>query len=836
MTQALAEYIGGADMAEQVAKGVMKRIAAAFLPGFGSLRTLLGAVDAINTTATIGLCLSDILLTPGLVEFEVVWTMGATRMFPPVFSRKSAYDDSRSKYRPSGRVGQRYLIHGAGFAPIKKGLFPFNNRTVYPVVELSDSDPAGAPPLTLEQGPHLSVISGNIIDIQIPWTYLSEEVQGDFIHIKITHDEGALTFEKEKILQRAELDILGKSTHLDRNYTIGGTRQSDTSQPVQVVQHRVIEVYPEPGMLFPILPWEDYRVQFTNQHGDMVPGVVVNNISAQKICIWPPEDMGDGPVVLSYKDVDEEGKPFWRHCAPFNVEVLGWEVAFDFGDGDFPATQQFSGYINRGMRNQEMLFRMPYPMRSIYQYSIASGLPYWYWYRYLPSGWHSFTVVGGRDTPLYYSSCSNCNHEDMLTIPTTWAVCPDCGESGEYISIKERPEDWSFHSQVFNYVRDAKYASGYLFIYDYHTLWFETGVPRLSWPADHEFTSPPEEEERGAAQAPDLAYLRALSLAGSLGLTPEEVLSGNAVNLLAQRRGRDGAGSALSAALLPPSRLAELRSFQRDNTLVPLPARIGGTLAYPDNAALPDRAGCRLWAARPDGTPVTAAGAALKLTAAGCFVLDIPLYDAATQPAGATPGETLVLHVAMAGRELAISSPAAGQFQAGTAGSATRLDIVLAHGTAQLDLEPGWNLVSLPLQPLDASVAGIFSSANLVDGRGRNGETVHSGPVWGWNGTNYVELDELSAFRGAWVYAETAASLEIRGTPVAAAAIPLARGWNLVGPPATMNAPPEARLPGGFWAFDRASGQNIRTPTLQTGRGYWANAAAAFILNLEPER
>ena len=67
----------------------------------------------------------------------------------------------------------------------------------------------------------------------------------------------------------------------------------------------------------------------------------------------------------------------------------------------------------------------------------------------------------------------------------------------------------------------------------------------------------------------------------------------------------------------------------------------------------------------------------------------------------------------------------------------------------------GWNLVSLPIRPVDPAADAV-----LDDGQGT---PIHKGKVQYWNGTAYADAVEIDALVGYWVYTETPGVILVEG-------------------------------------------------------------------------
>jgi len=159
------------------------------------------------------------------------------------------------------------------------------------------------------------------------------------------------------------------------------------------------------------------------------------------------------------------------------------------------------------------------------------------------------------------------------------------------------------------------------------------------------------------------------------------------------------------------------------------------------------------------------------------------------------------------------------------------------HLTADLGLKPGWNLVSLPFEPVTPAVSAIFAAATrasagsgLRDGTRRG--TINVGAVWSWTNGIYQSVTELHAGVGYWVYMENAAVIEVPGLPAGLTALPLVRGWNLVGVPdsAPFAVPQNPHLRGRCWRWDVATQAYEPVDAMTPFLGHWLNSSEDFDL------
>lgn len=172
-----------------------------------------------------------------------------------------------------------------------------------------------------------------------------------------------------------------------------------------------------------------------------------------------------------------------------------------------------------------------------------------------------------------------------------------------------------------------------------------------------------------------------------------------------------------------------------------------------------------------------------------------------------------------------------------------------AHYGVPISLQPGWNLISLPVVPTDSSpksVLGSLIAANEVS------------IVWGYSASTKAwqsftppstgSLATMVDGAGYWVYMKSAATLYVGGAVIpntqTPPAYPLVSGWNLIGFKPQPTVGPEtvsAYLsgisgkydPNNVWIYDNVSASWIRANSsfvLQPGQAIWIliTSAATF--------
>jgi hypothetical protein len=205
--------------------------------------------------------------------------------------------------------------------------------------------------------------------------------------------------------------------------------------------------------------------------------------------------------------------------------------------------------------------------------------------------------------------------------------------------------------------------------------------------------------------------------------------------------------------------------------------------------------------------------------------------------------------VTLGGTAGARTATVTGSYGGGAIRHAVTPDPLLIEvvGRSALNLAPGWNLVSLPVEPRDPAAATVLAATRAAaEGaagaaaravRQDRAATIHEGNVWRWipgRSGYYQAVSELHALTGYWIYAGTAARVTIQGTPMGGT-VSLPAEWNLVGPAAAVPVPADARLAGALWRWDAiAVGYTAlgSTDLLLPGHGYWLFATDAVVLSL----
>ncbi len=163
-----------------------------------------------------------------------------------------------------------------------------------------------------------------------------------------------------------------------------------------------------------------------------------------------------------------------------------------------------------------------------------------------------------------------------------------------------------------------------------------------------------------------------------------------------------------------------------------------------------------------------------------------------------------------------------------------------------IQLDTGWNLVSIPFEPPNRSIASVLGSISGSYDCVRAYDASDAQDHWKVYSVdmpaNLNDLSELDRNLGFWVHVTRNCTLWVSGTPENVTAIELHAGWNLVGYP-TLNGTITAG--DALWgtSADKMEGFDSSTPYLlkeltptylmKPGEGYWVHVPSdtVWIIN-----
>ena len=126
-----------------------------------------------------------------------------------------------------------------------------------------------------------------------------------------------------------------------------------------------------------------------------------------------------------------------------------------------------------------------------------------------------------------------------------------------------------------------------------------------------------------------------------------------------------------------------------------------------------------------------------------------------------------------------------------------------------VSINAGWNLISVPCEGTDLS----------------SFET-----LWGWDGTQYVTVENPAPMQGLWVYSAESSEINLTGTKVASGEVILKEGWNLFGPAENCIAPAGLQI----FSWDQNYQDLLEgSDALVQGRGYWFYSDKVQHVNLK---
>ena len=150
-----------------------------------------------------------------------------------------------------------------------------------------------------------------------------------------------------------------------------------------------------------------------------------------------------------------------------------------------------------------------------------------------------------------------------------------------------------------------------------------------------------------------------------------------------------------------------------------------------------------------------------------------------------------------------------------------------------LSLHAGWNLFSLPVDPLEP-----VPEALLVDPA--SGERAYVGPIWGWQDDGYVRAGTLKPLSGYWAYCLQAVDVPVRGRLLGDCTVELHPGWNLTGA-GVYHSVPRGISEVAVCGWDGVRFANVEEQAepyrgkLRNTRAYWVHASKPMTIDLGPK-
>jgi len=152
-----------------------------------------------------------------------------------------------------------------------------------------------------------------------------------------------------------------------------------------------------------------------------------------------------------------------------------------------------------------------------------------------------------------------------------------------------------------------------------------------------------------------------------------------------------------------------------------------------------------------------------------------------------------------------------------------------AEATIELELLAGWNMVSVPVMPADASRAAVFPPADVV-------------AVYTWNpGTKSYEVPtNIAPEVGYWVAVTGDKTITVTGTPKTTWTSSLTTGWNMVGSVygdsvavgALDDDPSGSILDSAIYWWNPVSKSYETATSIVEGQGYWAATTVGCTLTM----
>ncbi|NPA52903.1 MAG: hypothetical protein GXO22_08410 [Aquificae bacterium] len=269
-------------------KTIGKEIAARLTPAIGQIKLALDVLGAVNTVSGVLVTISDMMKTPGYVEFEVDFPLEITDVKPLCVSKNEYLLDKFA-----------LLIEGKGFTPYSEGIL-FFKKTIYPEVYLGN-------------------VKGKVFNVNQDGTLIhsifniNDFSDGNY-SVKVKHQGQEATFNEE-------IEILGENKIRITNLEPSKGQEGD-----------VIKIY---GCGFSYDPSLN-EVYFSGENGEEIRGFVLRS-SSGVLEVVVPNGVVTGDVYVKVKDAVS-------NSLLFTVEKAN--VTITFGDCGPVNDDTFALYID----------------------------------------------------------------------------------------------------------------------------------------------------------------------------------------------------------------------------------------------------------------------------------------------------------------------------------------------------------------------------------------------------------------------------------------------------------------------------------------------------------
>jgi len=129
-----------------------------------------------------------------------------------------------------------------------------------------------------------------------------------------------------------------------------------------------------------------------------------------------------------------------------------------------------------------------------------------------------------------------------------------------------------------------------------------------------------------------------------------------------------------------------------------------------------------------------------------------------------------------------------------------------------LTINPGWNLISVPIIPADNDTNVLFGTCTSL-----------AQPIQKWESPLFVAATEIAPKQGYWLFSTEQTTCEINGTTIENKTITLNPGWNLIGTTGMSNLEISSipnqviERPALYWSSPLFE----ETPIIEPGKAAW---------------